>query len=110
VGVADESIIHTLFSILISDFPEIEFGAHFHSNPNKSKDKIKASWHAGCRRFDATVGGFGGCPFASDNLIGNISTEKLLEFCTENSIKHDINLQELEKAYILSSKMFKEYR
>ncbi|HEY6293373.1 MAG TPA: hydroxymethylglutaryl-CoA lyase [Terriglobia bacterium] len=55
-----------------SDF---ELGVHLHSRPEGAAEKILAAWEAGCRRFDSALTGLGGCPFAGDDLVGNIPTE-----------------------------------
>ncbi len=52
---------------------------HLHSRPDDAAAKVLAAYDAGCRRFDAALGGLGGCPFAQDVLVGNIPTEKLLD-------------------------------
>jgi hydroxymethylglutaryl-CoA lyase len=57
---------------------EIEIGLHLHARPGEAATKIRAAYQAGCRRFDAAIGGLGGCPFAQDVLVGNIPTETLL--------------------------------
>jgi hydroxymethylglutaryl-CoA lyase len=57
----------------------IEVGAHLHARPDEAAAKIAAAYRAGCRRFDMAMGGFGGCPFAQDTLVGNIATEAAVE-------------------------------
>ena len=59
--------------------PEIELGVHLHVKRSEAPSRIRAAFQAGCRRFDAALGGFGGCPFAQDTLVGNIPTEILLQ-------------------------------
>ena len=59
--------------------PEIEIGVHLHARRKRGPIAIRAAFEAGCRRFDAALGGFGGCPFAQDALVGNIPTEILLQ-------------------------------
>jgi hydroxymethylglutaryl-CoA lyase len=56
----------------------IEIGVHLHARPQDAAEKIRAAYNAGCRRFDAAIGGLGGCPFAQDALVGNIPTETLI--------------------------------
>jgi hydroxymethylglutaryl-CoA lyase len=73
-------MISYLFSNLIPQYPEIEFGAHLHTTPDKWFEKIDAAYHAGCRRYDGAIQGFGGCPMAKDDLTGNMPTEKLLSY------------------------------
>jgi hydroxymethylglutaryl-CoA lyase len=55
-----------------------EIGVHLHARPQDAAMKIRAAFEAGCRRFDAAIGGLGGCPFAQDALVGNIPTETLI--------------------------------
>jgi hydroxymethylglutaryl-CoA lyase len=56
----------------------VEIGVHLHARPDQAAAKIRAAYEAGCRRFDAAIGGLGGCPFAQDALVGNVATEVLL--------------------------------
>ena len=56
----------------------IEIGVHLHARPQDSAVRVRAAYEAGCRRFDAAIGGLGGCPFAQDELVGNIPTEELI--------------------------------
>jgi hydroxymethylglutaryl-CoA lyase len=56
----------------------MEIGVHLHARPDQAAAKIRAAYEAGCRRFDAALGGLGGCPFAQDALVGNVATELLL--------------------------------
>lgn len=83
IGVAEGQTIGGLFKALLTGFPAVTFGAHFHAHPAQRREKIAAAWEAGCRRFDVALQGFGGCPFAEDELVGNIATESLLSFCQE---------------------------
>lgn len=80
IGVADTSIISSVFDNLINKYPQIEFGAHFHSTKDKWKEKIDAAYKSGCRRFDGTLKGYGGCPLANDELVGNIDTENIIDY------------------------------
>jgi hydroxymethylglutaryl-CoA lyase len=57
----------------------IDLGVHLHARPDQAAAKIAAAYRAGCRRFDAAIGGLGGCPFAQDVLVGNVPTEIALE-------------------------------
>lgn len=85
VGVAREGDVSSLFEELIVSRPDLEFGAHLHTQPEKWKTKIDAAYHAGCRRFDGAILGYGGCPMAQDDLVGNMPTEKLLGFVKEKN-------------------------
>jgi hydroxymethylglutaryl-CoA lyase len=59
---------------------------HMHSTPAGAKAKIPAAYDAGCRRFDSAIGGLGGCPFAQDELVGNVPTEEVLAALKERGL------------------------
>jgi hydroxymethylglutaryl-CoA lyase len=84
IGVSSPTNIAPLFSTLIQEYPSIEFGAHFHTTPDKWEEKVAAAYQNGCRRFDATLKGYGGCPMAKDDLVGNMPTEKLITYFAED--------------------------
>ena len=104
IGVSDPSNITPLFSTLIKEYPTIEFGAHFHTTADKWEEKVDSAYTNGCKRFDAALKGFGGCPMAKDDLTGNMPTEKLITYFTEDL---GLSNQELERSLTLSSSVFK---
>ena len=106
VGTADASTIGPIFEELIPRFPEVEFGAHFHASPDARKSKLKAAWDGGCRRFDTAVMGFGGCPFAEDELVGNIATESLLSFLDEIGVSPKLDRDAFGKAMLIAGEIF----
>lgn len=80
VGLADAAQIGRVVSAVAGEFGSaLELGVHLHSRREHAKEKILAAYDAGCRRFDSALGGLGGCPFAQDELVGNIPTELVLE-------------------------------
>jgi hydroxymethylglutaryl-CoA lyase len=83
VGVAGAGPIGETVAAVIETLEGIEIGVHLHARPDGAAEKIRAAYAAGCRRFDAALGGLGGCPFAQDALVGNIATETLLETLRE---------------------------
>lgn len=109
VGSSTPEVISYLFSNLIPQYPEIEFGAHLHTTPDKWFEKIDAAYHAGCRRYDGAIQGFGGCPMAKDDLTGNMPTEKLLSYFTANKENTNLNPLSFESAYNEASKLFAEF-
>jgi hydroxymethylglutaryl-CoA lyase len=78
VGLATPAKVGEIVASAIDAYPDIELGVHLHARAQTAPAKIQAAWRAGCRRFDAAIGGLGGCPFAQDDLVGNIPTETLL--------------------------------
>ena len=79
VGLATPEQISDQLGPVIEMYGDIEIGVHLHSRPDDAVEKVLAAYDAGCRRFDSTIAGLGGCPFAQDVLVGNISTEKVIE-------------------------------
>jgi len=75
VGLASPKQVSDLLSAVIGAHGELEIGAHLHSTRAAAAEKIIAAYDAGCRRFDSAIGGLGGCPFAQDEMVGNIPTE-----------------------------------
>ena len=78
VGLAMSSQVADTVCAALAAFPDAEIGVHLHARRDHAAAKIRAAYEAGCRRFDAALGGLGGCPFAQDDLVGNIPTEVLL--------------------------------
>ncbi len=86
IGVSKPEQINYLFSSLTKQFYSIEFGAHLHSNPATAEEKIMAAFNAGCQRFDGAIKGFGGCPMADDELVGNLATETILNWVDNHAL------------------------
>jgi hydroxymethylglutaryl-CoA lyase len=105
-GVSNPEKINYLFPHLVNSFPNIEFGVHLHSNPINWYEKIEASWNSGCRRFDSTLRGFGGCPMAKDELTGNIATESLISFLETKGEKLSLNMEKWNEAMRFSARVF----
>jgi hydroxymethylglutaryl-CoA lyase len=83
VGVAGPQQIGDLVGAVMAKYDYLEIGVHLHSRPEQAAERIIAAYNAGCRRFDSTLGGLGGCPFAQDALVGNIPTEKVIEVLSQ---------------------------
>lgn len=92
IGVSKPDQIKKLFKAVNKHYKDIEFGAHFHSLPNDWYNKIDSAYSSGCIRFDSTIMGFGGCPMASNKLVGNIPSEKLITYFS--SIGNNIKLSD----------------
>ncbi len=108
IGSSNAENISYLFSNLIPQYSEIEFGAHLHTTPNSWFEKVDAAYKAGCNRFDGAIQGFGGCPMAKDELTGNMPTEKLLSYFTSQK-NNSLNALSFESAYNEASKIFNVY-
>lgn len=96
-GMATPAQISCLFYRLIPAYPFLDFGAHLHTPKETWKEKAEAAFHAGCQRFDTAVSGFGGCPMAGDDLIGNMPTDRLLDFLQEKGVPSRVSQSTLKK-------------
>jgi len=106
IGSSTPDVISHLFSNLIPTYPAIEFGAHLHTSPSLWHEKVHAAFHAGCKRFDGAIKGYGGCPMAKDELTGNMPTEKLISYFTEQKVITGIKPMSFESAYNQALKIF----
>jgi len=106
IGVADPETISLLFRQLIPQFASVEFGAHLHTTPDTWKEKIAAAYESGCRRFDGALKGYGGCPMAKDELVGNMPTENLISFFEEKKIPVGIDHEKLQRSLQLAAEVF----
>jgi len=90
-AVADAENIALLFSRAKKEYsdPEIELGAHLHSEPDKWFKKVDAAFKNGCRRYDTVINGFGGCPMSKKDLVGNLKTGDLLSYLVEKNHNYD---------------------
>jgi len=106
VGVATPDDISYLFEALIPAFPEVEFGAHLHVRPDNWQSKVQAAWDAGCRRFDGALKGFGGCPMAEDDLVGNAATENLISFVEGQTTALELDKEALTDSLFAAGQVF----
>jgi hydroxymethylglutaryl-CoA lyase len=78
VGLAGADLVRSMVQSVTKQYADYDIGVHLHSTPDAAVTKVLAAYDAGCRRFDSAIGGLGGCPFAQNALVGNISTESVL--------------------------------
>lgn len=108
VGIAKHDDVTYIFSSLIPKFKNVEFGVHLHCTPDNWQSKTEAAFASGCRRFDAAVKGFGGCPMAGNNLVGNLATEKLIQFLEEKKINLGLNKNAFAQCVMESGIVFNQ--
>jgi len=106
IGVSEPEQIQYLFNTLTKKLPNVEFGAHLHSTPTTRLEKVEAAFNSGCQRFDGAIKGFGGCPMAKDELVGNMATETILSFLKSKGVDPNLNDAEFEKAMVLAAEIF----
>lgn len=108
IGIAEPKLIEEIFTEIIPAFPEVEWGAHFHSTAASWQEKISTAYRMGCRRFDGALKGYGGCPFAKDDLVGNVATELILGYFESIGEMMEYNHQALLDSLHLSQSVFHE--
>jgi hydroxymethylglutaryl-CoA lyase len=106
VGVSNPESISYLFSNLIPAYPQLEIGAHLHTQPHNWREKIHAAYTNGCTRFDAAMKGFGGCPMAKDDLTGNMATENLVSYFSETNVPMGIDFQQFIQSLSQANDVF----
>jgi hydroxymethylglutaryl-CoA lyase len=109
VGASGPQQIKELVSAVLAKYDYLEIGVHLHSRPEQAVDKVLAAYDAGCRRFDSALGGLGGCPFAQDELVGNIPTEKVLEALKQRGVAPPIQ-RSLENVLKMSAEIGAKFK
>jgi hydroxymethylglutaryl-CoA lyase len=87
VGAAEPELIQRVTDAVLRERMKCEVGIHMHSTRAGAATKVLAAFDAGCRRFDSAIGGLGGCPFAQDDLVGNIPTEEVIQALEQRGVR-----------------------
>ena len=106
IGSSTPEVISYLFSNLIPKYPNIEFGAHLHTTLDSWFEKVDSAYKAGCIRFDGAIKGYGGCPMAKDELTGNMPTEKLVSYFTQQKANTGVKPMSFESAFNKALEVF----
>src|SRR5437660_1390285 len=109
VGTASPELVGDLYRQVKDHVAGIELGVHLHSRAEDAEAKILAAYEAGCRRFDSTLTGLGGCPFAGDNLVGNIATEQVLAALKKAGADPGIDESKLTKVITMTNEIRTKY-
>ncbi len=109
IGVSTPENIQYLFTSVTHKYPTLEIGAHLHSTPDTAVEKIESAYRSGCKRFDGAIHGFGGCPMAKDELVGNLATEKIIEYLQAQRENTHINPNEFALALRLAEEIFPKH-
>ena len=106
VGLATPDEISSLFNSVKSISKEVEWGVHLHAAPEDAKAKIEAALIAGCLRIDGAILGYGGCPMADNELVGNINTRSIIEVANDLQIDINLSLSRFNEAELMASTIF----
>jgi hydroxymethylglutaryl-CoA lyase len=109
VGTATPELVHDLYSKVKDHVAGIELGVHLHSRPDNAEAEVLAAYEAGCRRFDSALTGLGGCPFAGDDLVGNIATESVLAALVRAGAQPNIDGAKLAKSIEMTNEIRAKY-
>lgn len=106
VGLASPNQIKEALDILIPQYPGIQFGVHLHASASNWEPKLAAAINAGCNRIDGALKGIGGCPMAQDDLVGNMDTEKVIQYVVEHQLASQIDSVQLAVCSNMVSTVF----
>jgi hydroxymethylglutaryl-CoA lyase len=109
VGSATPEEVAALYQAVKGCVAGVEIGVHLHSRPERAPEKVLAAYEAGCRRFDGALTGLGGCPFAGDELIGNIPTEAILTTLAARGVPTGIDTKSLALACAMTEELREKY-
>jgi len=105
-GVATPELVSELYSRLISEYPAIEFGLHLHTTAVTYYHKLDAAYQSGCYSFDTVLNGMGGCPMTGYELLSNLNTLDLLNWCSDKNIKTKLDATALQYALKKNKEVF----
>jgi len=104
VGAASPNQIESLYLKATENFPNLTLGLHLHAAPQDAMQKAQAALKSGCPRIDSAMGGWGGCPMATNELTGNLDSAVLKELIYPNE-RYDWDA--FQKAQIIANQLFK---
>ncbi|TSA25973.1 MAG: hydroxymethylglutaryl-CoA lyase [Bacteroidetes bacterium] len=102
----DAAMIETVFTSIISEYPDLEFGLHLHHGEGDWSSKVDAAYRTGCRRFDTVINGFGGCPKSGHELMGNLATQDLVRFLHEKQIPNPLEPELLKDSIMIANEIY----
>ena len=109
IGTATPEAVGKLYGAVKDCVAGIELGVHLHSRPEGIAEKVMAAYNAGCRRFDSALTGLGGCPFAGDELVGNVATETVVLTLSEHGIETGLEPSALTAALAQAKEIRERY-
>ena len=109
VGTASPEDVAQVYTAVKNCVAGVEIGVHLHSRPERAAEKVLAAYNAGCRRFDGALTGLGGCPFAGDELVGNIPTETVLATLAARGVATGIDTKSLAIACAMTGDLRERY-
>lgn len=94
IGVANPAQVEDLVTRVLRKLDGVALTLHFHNTRGMGLANAFAAYRAGARRFDASLGGIGGCPFAP-GATGNVCTEDMVHMFDEMGVETGVDLDAL---------------
>lgn len=95
-GVADATTIRATLEAVVGAFGPANIGAHLHSRRETTLEKVEAVLASGVSWLEGALAGIGGCPFAGDDLVGNLASELVLPYLEQKGFATGINLERMD--------------
>lgn len=106
IGIATPDKISMVFEFATAKYPDLQLGVHLHTRPDEWQGKMEAAFKSGCRKFDGALLGFGGCPMAKDELVGNMPMENMVQYIEQVTNRIFINKTKLKDALDMAKKLY----
>ncbi|MEP7277028.1 MAG: hydroxymethylglutaryl-CoA lyase [Bacteroidota bacterium] len=106
VGLASPEQVFSITDLLVKQLPGQEIGVHLHADAANREAKLEAALIAGCRRFDGALRGIGGCPMAGNELVGNMDTERMIQYFEKKGLPMNLNKEALAQSSVLAARLF----
>jgi len=103
----DAGTVDRVFKTITGEYPGMEFGLHLHHGRGDWTAKVDAAYHAGCRRFDTVINGYGGCPMSGQEMMGNLNTLEFIHFLEQKKIPHGLDLEALREAVRMAEEIYR---
>lgn len=107
VGLSNTESISAVYRAVNRHNNDSQYGGHFHTKPHEWKEKIESAYNNGCTQFDGAIKGYGGCPMAKDDLVGNMPTEHLIDYFGVKKLQ--LKKAQFDEAFLLAESIFNRY-
>jgi hydroxymethylglutaryl-CoA lyase len=104
IGAANPQQVRALTNALVDEHGADRISCHFHDTRAMGLANVFAALESGIRKFDASIGGLGGCPFAP-GASGNVATEDVVMMLEQMGYDTGIDLDGLMRASELAQKL-----
>ena len=106
VGAASPNQVRKVLDQVRNAHPTLEFALHLHDTRGLGLANALVGLQMGIRRFDASIGGLGGCPFAGNRAAaGNVCTEDLAYLCEQEGFETGLDIDQLLRCTLLAERI-----